>query len=29
MLKGDPDRWAVIKEGFMTKAREIRNLGLP
>jgi pyruvate dehydrogenase (quinone) len=23
MLKGDPDRWAVIKEGVMTKAREI------
>jgi pyruvate dehydrogenase (quinone) len=23
MLKGDPDRWAVLKEGFMTKAREI------
>lgn len=23
MLKGDQDRWAVIKEGVMTKAREI------
>jgi pyruvate dehydrogenase (quinone) len=23
MLKGDPDRWAVIKEGIKTKAREI------
>ena len=23
MLKGDPDRWGVIKEGVMTKAREI------
>ena len=23
LLKGDPDRWAVLKEGVMTKAREI------
>jgi pyruvate dehydrogenase (quinone) len=23
LLKGDPDRWAVLKEGFLTKAREI------
>jgi pyruvate dehydrogenase (quinone) len=23
MLKGDLDRWGVIKEGVMTKAREI------
>jgi pyruvate dehydrogenase (quinone) len=23
LLKGDPDRWSVIKEGVMTKAREI------
>jgi pyruvate dehydrogenase (quinone) len=23
LLKGDPDRWGVIKEGVMTKAREI------
>ncbi len=24
LLKGDPDRWGVVKEGLMTKAREIR-----
>ncbi len=23
LLKGDPDRWGVLKEGLMTKAREI------
>jgi pyruvate dehydrogenase (quinone) len=23
LLKGDPDRWGVVKEGLMTKAREI------
>jgi pyruvate dehydrogenase (quinone) len=23
LLKGDPDRWSVLKEGFKTKAREI------
>ena len=23
LLKGDPDRWAVLREGFLTKAREI------
>jgi pyruvate dehydrogenase (quinone) len=23
LLKGDPDRWGVIKEGIKTKAREI------
>jgi pyruvate dehydrogenase (quinone) len=23
MLKGDPDRWDVIKEGVMAKAKEI------
>ena len=23
MLKGDPNRWGVIKEGVMTKAREV------
>jgi hypothetical protein len=23
LLKGDPDRWAVLKEGSLTKAREI------
>ena len=23
LLKGDPDAWGVIKEGVMTKAREI------
>jgi len=23
LLKGDPDRWAVLKEAVMTKAREI------
>jgi hypothetical protein len=23
LLKGGPDRWGVIKEGVMTKAREI------
>jgi len=23
LLKGDPDRWSVLKEGLMTKAREV------
>jgi hypothetical protein len=23
LLKGDPDGWSVLKEGLMTKAREI------
>jgi pyruvate dehydrogenase (quinone) len=23
LLKGDPDRWGVLKEGLITKAREI------
>jgi hypothetical protein len=23
LLKGDPDRWGVLKEGLLTKAREI------
>ena len=23
LLKGDPDRWAVLREGFLTKAREV------
>ncbi len=23
LLKGDPDRWGVLKEGLMTKAREM------
>ena len=23
MLKGDPDGWSVLKEGILTKAREI------
>ena len=23
LLKGDPNRWGVLKEGLMTKAREI------
>jgi len=23
LLKGDPNRWGVVKEGLMTKAREI------
>jgi hypothetical protein len=23
LLKGDPNKWGVLKEGLMTKAREI------
>ena len=23
LLKGDPDRWGVLREGLMTKAREM------
>ena len=29
LLKGDPNRWGVLKEGLMAKAREVMPGNLP